>query len=517
VQLRPYQLAARNALWAYLTSRTGNPLIVLPTGTGKSVCIADLCKTILSKYDARILIITHVKELIQQNYEKMLAVWPEAPAGIYSAGLGRREKDAQLLFCGIQSVYDKAYELQRVSLIVIDESHLIGGNDDSMYRRFFTDVAAINGKCRVVGYTATPFRLDSGHLTKSKNALFDDVVYDYPMLKAMNDGYLCRLSSKVTSGFLDTDGVARRGGEFVQGELARAVDKDDVNAFICDEIVEAGRDRKAWLIFCSGVDHAYHIRDKLVERGITAETVVADTENRDEIFAKFKAGEIRALTGMNVFTTGFDAPTIDLIAMLRPTLSPGLVVQMAGRGTRLHPDKKDCLVLDFARNIRRHGPIDMIGMDTAKEKGEGGDAPIKICPQCMEIVYAGVAVCPACMYVFPPPAKDLTRTAASDSVLSDEVMEQEVFEVSYARHEKVGGKPSLKVGYCTSVVFDKWYYEWICFEHEGVARAKAVRWWSDRASGMPPRTVDEALSRTDELSEPESIRVKRDGKYWRVV
>jgi len=514
MQLRPYQLAARNALWAYLTSRTGNPLVVLPTGTGKSVCIADFCRSVLDKYSARILIVTHVKELVQQNYEKMLAVWPEAPAGIYSAGLGQRDTTSPLLFCGIQSVYDKAYDIQKVSLVIIDEVHLVGGNDGSMYRRFFNDIATINGKCRVVGYTATPYRLDSGHLTKSPNALFDDVVYNYSMLQAMNDGYLCRLSAKATPTILDTDGVARRGGEFVSSELQKAVDTDDLNGMICDDIVAAGSDRKSWLVFCSGVEHAYHIRDRLRDRGVTAETVVADTDNRADIFDRFKRGEIRALTGMNVFTTGFDAPNVDLIAMLRPTLSPGLVVQMAGRGTRISPSKSDCLILDFARNIRRHGPIDMIGIETGKEKGEGGDAPIKMCPQCAEIVYAGVAVCPICTFVFPPPVKELTSKAYDDAVLSDEIIEREVYTVSYARHEKEGKRPSMKVTYETGLTS---HSEWICFEHEGFARAKAVKWWGKRADGIAPRSVAEALERTSELAEPERIRVQRDGKYWRVL
>jgi DNA repair protein RadD len=157
---------------------------------------------------------------------------------------------------------------------------------------------------------------------------------------------------------LDVSGVEKRGGEFVQRSLQEAVDTDDKNRRIVDELVRCGESRRSWLVFCSGVDHAFHIRDLIAAHGIRAATVVGDTpaEERAELFAQFKAGELRALTGMNVFTTGFNAPNVDLVAMLRPTMSPGLVVQMCGRGTRLCAGKESCTVLDFAGNIRRHGP-----------------------------------------------------------------------------------------------------------------------------------------------------------------
>src|SRR4029079_13729692 len=161
---------------------------------------------------------------------------------------------------------------------------------------------------------------------------------------------------------LDVGDVGSRGGEFIAGQLQAAVDRDPITQPALDEVMLHGQGRRSWLLFCSGVEPASHVAEALRERGVGCATIFGDTPayERDRIIAAFKRGEIRALASMGVLTTGFNAPGVDLIAMLRPTKSTGLYVQMAGRGTRLAPGKADCLVLDFAGNVARHGPIDAV-------------------------------------------------------------------------------------------------------------------------------------------------------------
>ena len=346
MQLRQYQREAVNAIYDYFTERDGHPLIVMPTASGKSFVMAAFIKETLEHWsDQRILVLTHVRELIRQNFQELVDHWPLAPAGVYSAGLKRRESNAQVLFGGIQSVHNKADEIGTCDLILIDECHLVPRTSDTMYRRFLDEMSVINDQVKVVGLTATHYRLDSGLLTEGKDRVFTDVAYEVPVRRLIDEGWLSPLVTKAPTTELDTTGVHTRGGEFISGELATAVDKIEINAAAVREIVHYGRDRQSWLIFCVGVSHAYHIRDVLREHGVAVETVTGETNKleRDYILEEFKAGRLRAVTNCDLLTTGFNHPGIDMLAILRPTQSTGLYVQIAGRGMRNAPGKENCI------------------------------------------------------------------------------------------------------------------------------------------------------------------------------
>ena len=409
IQLRPYQSAAIEAIYGYFGRQIGNPLVVLPTGTGKAICIAAFMKRAIGDWsDTRILIVTHVKELIAQNYGELIRLWPGAPAGIYSAGLNKRDLHAQILFAGIQSIHKRAYDIQRCDLALIDEAHLIPRTSNTMYRRFLGELATINPHLKTIGFTATPYRLDSGMLHEGDGALFTDIAYEAGVAEMIAQGYLCEVMPKRTETQLDTSGVGSRGGEFIAGQLEAAIDVEAVTEAAVDEIVRHGGDRGSWLVFCAGVRHAEHVRDAIKGRGFSCEAILGETASaeRDRVIAAFKRGDIRCLTNANVLTTGFNAPGVDLIAMLRPTKSVGLYVQMIGRGTRLANGKDNCLVLDFAGNVERHGPIDRIDGRKRKKDDEEGTAPVKACPDCQTIVHASTRLCPTCGHAFPPPKPD---------------------------------------------------------------------------------------------------------------
>jgi DNA repair protein RadD len=514
--LRPYQEAAIAAIYKYYEENSGNCCVVIPTAGGKSLVMASFIEGVLKAWpDQRILIVTHVRELIAQNHAEMIGLWPEAPAGIYSAGLGKREAQARVLFAGIQSIHRRAHEIGHTDLVLIDEAHLIPGNSSTMYRRFLDALQAINPALKVIGLTATPFRTGSGMLHEGKDALFTDIAYEAPVRDLIDAGYLSPLVSKQPNTRLDVSKVGTRAGDFIARDLAAAVDQDATTRAAVTEIITHGKDRKSWLAFCSGVDHARHVAEEFARQGITCCTIFGDTpkEERDAIIAAFKRGEIRALASMGVLTTGFNAPAVDLIALLRPTKSAGLYVQMVGRGTRLAPDKENCLVLDFAGNVRRHGPIDLVRPKRPGDGG-GGEAPTKVCPECDSIMALSATECPDCGYVFPPREVKIAPTAATLPVLSPKVQWLPVHGVSYSRHDKRGGRPSMKVTYSCGL---KSYNEWVCVEHQGYARQKALEWWQKRAPGCPmPRTVDDAIAQAGKLTRPIAISVHPSGRFLEI-
>lgn len=219
---------------------------------------------------------------------------------------------------------------------------------------------------------------------------------------------------------------------------------------------------------------------------------------------------------MAVLTTGFNAKSVDLIAMLRPTKSTGLYVQMVGRGTRLFDGKDNCLILDFAGNVKRHGPIDLV-KPRDKTKGDG-EAPVKTCPECESILPISAMECPDCGYVFPAPKVKIEKQATALPVLSTQYVAPQwvaVDDVSYRLHSKPDKPPSLCVSYHCGLLA---YREWVCLEHTGFPRQKAMQWWQKRAPGVcVPNSVQEALDSTHTLSVPKKIAIRPSGKFTEIV
>lgn len=520
IKLRPYQEEAIESTLRYFDENAGNPLIVLPTGTGKSVVIAEFCRQVLDKWpDTKILVLTHVRELIRQNYDELKGLWPDAPAGINSAGLKKREYDPPIVFCGIQSVHKKASRFVKVDLVLVDEAHLIPRKTNTMYQRFLKNLQIMNPHTKVVGLTATPYRLDSGLLHSGDGALFDAVSYDAELKEMVEKGYLTKLVSKQPKTRLDVTGVGIRGGDFIPAELAKAVDRNDVNELVVSEIMQLGAERKSWLIFCASVEHARHVAEIVRRYGVSCETIFGETPatERDQIIKDFKAGKIRALASMGVLTTGFNAPAVDLIALLRPTQSTGLYIQIMGRGMRNSPGKEDCLVLDFAGNVARHGPVDMVNPKKPRKSTGEGDAPTKTCPSCQSIVFAGCRTCEDCGYEWPEKPPDIDQTATTLAVMSIDAPAEwlKVNTVTYRAHKKPGKPDSMRVEYRCGLNFIS---EWICLEHKGYPRDKAIKWWRARMTGpgVLPNTVAEGIAQSATLKKPVEIKVQKNGKYTEI-
>jgi DNA repair protein RadD len=520
--LRPYQRESIDALYAYWQNGGGNALIVLPTAAGKSLVLATLCRELLADYpDLRIAIVTHVKELIAQDFSELMKIWPAAPAGIYSAGIGRRDARAKILFCGIQSVWNKTNILGAVDVLLIDEVHLVSPNSETTYGRFIEALRDETPDCRVVGLTATPFRLSSGRLDRGKDRLFDRIVYNANVADLIEQDYLSPVISKATAQKLDVRGVAKRGGEYIPGQLEIAVDKDWICKSAAQEMANFGADRRAWLAFCCGVKHAEHMRDAIRAIGVSCEMVTGETikHERDRFISQFRSGNIRCLTSVGVLGTGFNVPHVDMIALLRPTQSAGLFVQQVGRGLRKAEGKENCLVLDFSGLTKLHGPIDQItssGENNDKEKGE----PLaKECPKCGTIVGLAIMLCPTCGHQWEKLVDDLPKhnaTADADTSIISKGKPTwiEVDSVRYYMHQKVDSPPSLRAEYQSGFTVHK---EWICLSHAGFPRQKAEEWWLRCGKSPIPRSTEEALTRLTELRSPSQIQVRPDGQFFRIV
>ena len=524
VTLRPYQQQAVEAVYQYLREQDGHPVIVLPTGAGKSIVLAQIVRDAVTLWNGRVLLLTHVRELIEQNADKVRRLCPELNVGVYSAGLKRRDTTHSVICAGIQSVYERGCELGAFDLILVDEAHLISARDDSMYGQFLADMEVINPDHRLIGLTATPFRLDSGSICGPER-MFARICFEVGVRQLIADGFLSPLISKAGIAKADTSQLHVRAGEFVASEVEAAMDDAALVEAACAEIFEITKDRKSVLIFASGVQHGRHVCQVLHDKhSIECGFICGETPDgeRDETLRRFRGESkglfqqppLKYLCNVNVLTTGFDAPNVDCLVLLRPTLSPGLYYQMVGRGFRLHPGKANCLVLDYGGNVLRHGPVDQL--QVVEKRGDGdGPAPAKECPACRALIAPAYTICPQCGHEFPPPERKKHESQATNAgVLSGQVsdVEFDVRDIRYSVHTKKDADDdapkTLRVDYRLGL--DYWVSEWICFEHTGWPRRKAAQWWQARSPDPCPDTAQHAcdLANNGALAHTEFVTVR---------
>lgn len=530
MQVRYYQEAGVWALYEYFQNNTGNPLVAMPTASGKSVVIAEFIRSIFSYFQGqRVLNLTHVKELIGQNYQKLIAAWPLAPAGVYSAGLKRYEV-RPITFAGIASVVNKADLFGFVHLVIIDEAHLVSPHEDTMYQNFIADLKKVNPDLKIIGLTATPFRNGQGMLTQPiqtkhgpRPSMFTDICYNLCTVSGINrlisEGFLAPLIPKPTDTPLNVENVRTVKGEFDLNQLQIAVDKMEVTRKAIAETIKFAnseeRPRVKWIAFAAGIEHSDHVAAEMREQGINARSVHSKSPQkwRDESVEWFKekTDEVRCLVNNGCFTTGFDVPELDLIVMLRPTQSPSLWVQMLGRGMRVAPwvGKENCMVLDFARNTERLGPVNDPRIPRPKGMKGGGEVPIKICEACGSYNHSSVRFCTCCGARFPEVVK-IVETAATKELLRSDKPEVHVFEVDHVEYTphvppRQDKPPSLKATYSCGKY--RRFTEFICLEHDGYAGQRAREFWKTSAHTEPPVSVEEARQRLNELRQPTHIRV----------
>lgn len=533
--LRPYQKEAVDAVYGHLRTKGTNPCVVIPTAGGKSLCIAQVAKDAVTLWGGRVLILAHVKELVEQNAAKIKAICPELPVGVYSAGLDRRDTSEPVIVAGIQSIYNRLDEFGPFDLVMVDEVHLVPPDGEGRYRTFLNGAKAVNPDVRLVGWTATPFRTQGGLICRPEN-LFNEICYEVPIRKLIDDGYISNITAHAGTHVADTSSLHIRAGEFVAEDVEKLMGEDNLVTSACHEIVGLTKDRDSCLVFCTSVAHCRKVAS-LIEKfsGEECPVVTGDTpaDEREEIIARLRGDSVRAdlfgnlkkplryACNVSVLTTGTDIPRLDTIALLRPTNSAGLLIQMVGRGFRLSPDtgKKECLVLDYGRNIERFGPIDCIKINGERPAARG-EPLVKTCPKCRKLLPLAVMLCPGCGYEFPAKSEERRAHeahAANAAILSGEVSVETcpVSHVEYQVWEKRGAPPDAPKTVRVTCYSDMIHSvsEWICPEHTGYAREKFLRWWSEHAhpDTPVPNSADDVIEYEfmGMLREVKSVTVRR--------
>ena len=513
-EYRAYQEETENTLLKDLLSNNGtHPVAAIPTGGGKTKILSSLIYKYLEiEPTHNVLVLSHTETIIQQNYDGIKSFFPGIYIGLYSSGLGSKSIE-KITVAGIQSVYKKHKLFKNFNLVIVDECHSVPTKGSGMYRKFFESIDCIR-----LGLSGSPFRAGHGYVHTGEGALFNKLSVDLCTMdnfnKLVDDGYLTQLYSKPPSLQLDTKGIKESAGDYNLKHLSERFDRSLITSAAVDELVKFGRNYSSWLIFAIDIDHADNINKELLNKGIKSVSLHSRSDNdRHEIKRLFVKKEIRAIVSVGMITTGFDAPNIDLLVLLRPTTSPVLHVQMIGRGLRICEGKTHCLVLDFAGNISRLGPINNI---IVKEKGEskkGGTREIvKTCPNCGCLHHPTVKICNVCQHEFEF-AQKLSDTFSTDEVVQKSTKKEwlDVTKVIYLIHKKLGSPDSLKVVYFCGLYS---IAEYVCYDHNGYAKYKANNWVTHRWQIKElPTSVENLHKYSKFLKSPNAILVDLHEKY----
>lgn len=525
MQPRDYQQESIDALyewWMAHPSISECPILELPTGAGKSLVIAELVRLLFDTWPEdhpRTVVLVPSKELAEQNADKLARILPShLSIGYYSASLGRKVPTADVIVATIGSIAKSSHVLGNIKCVIIDECHLVNPDGAGQYRQFLNDLAKYCA-FRVVGLTATPFRGNGVWLTSGNDPLFSGIAYRVPVQRLLDAGYLSPLIRPIDAieTRIDTDGIATSNGDYNIDQLSDRVDHYIEAA--AKEATILAVNRKKWIAFTPTVINAEHLVDCLNAQGVTASLVCGSTPKaeREQRIDQFRRGEIRCLVTVLALATGFDVPDVDCILWLRPTKSPVLYVQGAGRGLRIAPGKIDCLWLDFSDTTERLGPVDAI---KGRKKGTSRDteAPYAICDDCgAQVRPASALTCPECGAVLREEQEQESRKATNAAIMRSQVAPKietfDVDDVAYRLHHKEGSPDSMRVDYWSGI--KKVASEWVCLEHTGFAGDKARQWWQRWMPGVDyPHRILSAISLCCiHAHRPSQITVNLTGKY----
>jgi len=478
---RDYQLEAVAAVWAKI-KKADNALVVLLMGTGKGRISAMLMmQSWRAKPDIRIDFIVNRVELLDQTVRVLGEFFTDDQLGTYT---GKKKQLGRMITVGtIQSLH--RVEREPPNLIILDEVHNVSDLPESAYRKYVASNYERNPKLKVVGLTATPYR-SNGYIYGEKTSMFDSVTYERDLRWALEKGILVIPRMKRVEEQFDASDVKIVAGDYDQGELERLTnDLEKVRAQVADALPRLiGRKKIVWA--CTGIKHSELLAAVLRENGEDAVAYHSKLESRGPVMDHWKA-KGRHLTFISIIKEGFDFPPIDAVCLCCPTRSPVKYLQIVGRGLRTHPDKVDCLVLDYGRVIETCGPLDK---PFIRKKGEKNpkESLMKFCPQCLEYMEKTTHQCPACGYVPPPPAerdgtKALDTRHRSGAILSGEVEPPPsswipIRSVVIAEHKAKSGRICTKITYLPANALTKpvvEYCPWGTPKVDNIARHRLAR------------------------------------------
>jgi DNA repair protein RadD len=532
--LRPYQQEAVDAIVSSLNAGKMSVCVNMATATGKTATLSALAQRFVAKGHS-ICVVTHVQELVGQILRTAQNFMPPEDIGVQAASLGRKDPPRKFQICQIQTVGRRPEMIGPRRIMIVDELQMINA-EEGQYRKVLEALRVMTPDMRLVGLSATPWRMKTG-LAYGPDKLFEECVYRYGMKQGIAEGYLTPIIGKTGDKDFKVEGVAMRGGDYKPDELeAFMSDQGKVDRAVLD-LVARTADRQQILVFSTGLKHSAMIADALRKNGQSVETVDGTMPDgqRKGVLQRFRDRQIRFLANANILTTGYDDTGIDGIALLRPTRSSGLLLQIAGRGLRLDPRKKDCVFLDYTGTLQYFGPLDTIEESvTDKRKGKKGQAPTKVCPTCDTVLPASATLCPTCGQTF---ARSLKHNEVADDspVMSDTPITWACSGIRARPHQKQGKPMTLRLDYLDHLGMPM-ASEFLSISPEANLYAykkslKELANWRDspfRMMGdtlylrggdgqLKGVTVDGILAAATTLTPPTSITTVRDGKYVRIT
>jgi DNA repair protein RadD len=544
MNLRPYQaLALDLVLKACLEERY--LLLQAGTGAGKTILFSRLIQTLIESYDMRVAVIAHREILVRQAHDKLLKVWPEGreSVGIACASVSSKaELDRPVLIASPQTLVNRLESMREpIHFLIVDECHRMPPPDvESQYALLLRKMEQVYPELRVLGVTATPYRLGHGFIygDRAKRENWWTKLHCQVSIHNLQVGgflvpYRAKQAEDITA---DLQGVKLSGGDFNLLDLEGVMTKEIHISSAVKAVQEHGQDRRAVVVFCATILHAETVAKAFTAAGFSAGCVHSkmDPDSRRANLAAFDSGRLHVVCNVGVLTEGWDSTGVDCIVLCRPTKSPALYVQMIGRGLRPHEGKTDCLILDLSGNCMLHGdPNDPV----VNVPGEPKDMPppTKACPECQELVHISLMECPACGYLWPKP--EVVEAKPKHLVDVDFVkpagpaggrypVRGWSMEEYVSRAGNRMAKLSIKLD--SGGIIPLHVNHFLDFDGEAseYGQRKAWEWWNRRIpenfhDQLETPSVEEAIAyaseNRDEFYFPTHVTVVPDGKYLKIA
>lgn len=522
MELRPYQNIALDAVMSDLRKE---PCVLLQaaTGAGKTIIFSEIIRRWMTQYPALgIAVVAHRQELVAQARDKLLKVWPDGwhSLGLACAGAGAVNIGRPVTIGSVQTLARRRLS-RPVHLLIVDEAHRIPAVETGgQYHDLISNLRSINSDLRVLGVTATPYRLGHGYIygddcKAGRTNLFPRLNHQIGLAELTAAGFLVPVRAKEGANLKDDLAqIKLTHGEYDTAELNSLLLRGVHIQSAVDAYNQYGEGRDKVLVFAASIEHAEKLAQAFQAAGHQSGVVhskMADRERR-RVLHSFDHGDLKFLVNVGILTEGWDSPRVNLILMCRPTKAPALFVQMIGRGTRLHHGKNDLLVLDLAENYRTHGdPADPI----VRKPGQGGgDAPVKVCPDCQAFVHASSLVCGGCGHRWqvqlvdeekapPMVAVELTPPGKS-RVLNWKGFGHVSFKGNYMFLLELQCRPGGTIRHWLDIEGSASGY--------GQSMARTL-WWQLSGGRSYPLTVREAANRVGELHLPQFVTIIKDRGY----
>lgn len=506
--LRPYQEQAIQTLWTGFRTKP-RQLCTLPTGSGKSFIITEICKRLAAVNYKSVLLLN--RELLVEQFARDMSF---LPFGVYAAGFGEKNKSQTITISMIQSCHKQIFEDAKV--IIVDEAHSI--NEEGMYTRFIE----AHPNAKILGFTATPYNTN-GYIY-GKDKFFPNRDFFRTLKSMISDGYLVPPKSvcPINEQF-DTSQLRVRGDDYVLEDLTRLVsDTKKATKQVFDALSRL-TDRKKVIWVCLNVEHAEIVKKEIEKFEKCAIIHSKQKTGVQEAYREiFERGSCRHMVSVMMMTEGYDHPAVDAIVILRPTKSARLYVQIVGRGLRLSEGKTDCKVLDYGEVIKNLGSVfdPFVEKDRKRKANDENEQTIffasseKLCKNCFSLMDIKSRVCLDCgsesHFDYEKNLKE--KAAARDIIMAER--EVVINRVMFYQHESSAGNKCVKISYQGNLMTYSQYFT-----------AHPFSWGKCRPvmkelTGWDFDVFDECYDNLNELiveKVPESVSIKRDGKYDRIT